>query len=134
MTNSYWIGLNLAIRTTEEAEAERIVRRLRGILVRAAFEAGAATTGSTSRPDRDRETFEIRQPATGEDGFADLSIDVLDLPIKPHNALKRGQIETLGDLMVKTEVELLNLANFGQGALNTVIDRLEAFGIELKER
>ena len=44
----------------------------------------------------------------------DLAIEDLDLSERPRNCLKRAQINTIGELLTKTEDDLLNITNFGQ--------------------
>ena len=50
----------------------------------------------------------------------DLPIEDLDLSERPRNCLKRAQINTIGELLTKTEDDLLNITNFGQKSLDEV--------------
>lgn len=49
-------------------------------------------------------------------GMPDLDhpIEDLDLSERPRNCLKRGQINTIGELLMRSEEDLLNITNFGQ--------------------
>lgn len=61
-------------------------------------------------------------------------IDELELSVRSLNCLKRAKIETIGDLMSKTEDELLKIKNFGQKSLDEVKKKLkEKFGLELRK-
>lgn len=61
-------------------------------------------------------------------------IDELELSVRSLNCLKRAKIETIGDLLSKTEEELLKIKNFGQKSLDEVKEKLkEKFGLELRK-
>jgi DNA-directed RNA polymerase subunit alpha len=61
----------------------------------------------------------------------DLPIEALDLSERPRNCLRRAQIETVGELVVKTPDELLNITNFGQKSLDEVTAKLDELGLSL---
>jgi len=64
----------------------------------------------------------------------DLRIEELDLSERPRNCLKRAQINTIGELVQRTEDELLAITNFGQKSLDEVIQRLDERGLSLRNR
>lgn len=47
-------------------------------------------------------------------GDLDLPIEDLDLSERPRNCLKRGQVNTIGELLTRSEEDLMNITNFGQ--------------------
>lgn len=61
----------------------------------------------------------------------DLSIEELDLSVRAYNCLKRANIYTVGDLLKKTERELMDIKNFGKKSADEVIERLKAFGFSM---
>ena len=61
----------------------------------------------------------------------DLPIEALDLSERPRNCLRRAQIQTVGELVLKTEDELLNITNFGQKSLEEVAAKLDELGLSL---
>ncbi|MDP2624511.1 MAG: DNA-directed RNA polymerase subunit alpha [Actinomycetota bacterium] len=61
----------------------------------------------------------------------DLPIEALDLSERPRNCLRRAQIQTVGELVLKTEEELLNITNFGQKSLEEVAAKLDELGLSL---
>ncbi len=61
----------------------------------------------------------------------DLPIEALDLSERPRNCLRRAQITTVGELVLKTEEELLNITNFGQKSLEEVTAKLDELGLSL---
>jgi DNA-directed RNA polymerase subunit alpha len=62
----------------------------------------------------------------------DLPIEDLDLSERPSNCLKRAQINTIGELLTKTEDDLLNITNFGQKSLDEVKQKLDERGLTLR--
>ncbi len=62
----------------------------------------------------------------------DLPIEDLDLSERPRNCLKRAQVNTIGELLVKTEEDLLNITNFGQKSLDEVKVKLDERGLTLR--
>lgn len=62
----------------------------------------------------------------------DLVIEDLELSERPRNCLKRGQINTIGELLEKTLDDLLSITNFGQKSLDEVIQKLDERGLALK--
>ncbi len=59
------------------------------------------------------------------------SIDELSLSVRASNSLKNARIQTLRDLVRKTEAELLETKNFGQRSLEEVQEILAAHGLSL---
>lgn len=62
----------------------------------------------------------------------DLPIEDLDLSERPRNCLKRAQINSIGELLQKTEEDLLNITNFGQKSLDEVKQKLDERGLSLR--
>ena len=68
----------------------------------------------------------------GDPRYADLlskSIEELDLSVRSANCLKNANIRTLGDLVQRTERELLSTKNFGRKSLDEIRDVLESLGL-----
>ncbi|MGI9666594.1 MAG: DNA-directed RNA polymerase subunit alpha [Acidimicrobiia bacterium] len=68
---------------------------------------------------------------TGQEHL-DLPIEALDLSERPRNCLRRAQVQTVGELIEKTEEDLLNITNFGQKSLEEVVAKLDELGFSLK--
>lgn len=62
----------------------------------------------------------------------DLPIEDLDLSERPRNCLKRAQVNSVGELLTKTEDDLLAITNFGQKSLDEVIMKLDERGLSLR--
>jgi DNA-directed RNA polymerase subunit alpha len=83
--------------------------------VQIAIGGAAADTGSQTRNAAD-----------------EVSIEELELSVRAYNCLKRANIFTLGDLLKKTERELMEIKNFGRKSAEEVIERLKTLGHFLK--
>jgi DNA-directed RNA polymerase subunit alpha len=65
-------------------------------------------------------------------GMDDVLIEELELGVRSYNCLKREGIQTVGDLLAKTEAELLNVPNLGQKSIDEVQERLSDRGLSLR--
>ena len=64
----------------------------------------------------------------------ELAIEELDLSERHRNCLKRAQVNTVGELLQKSEDDLLAITNFGQKSLDEVIEKLDERGLSLRGR
>jgi len=62
----------------------------------------------------------------------DLPIEELDLSERPRNCLKRARVDSIGQLVQKTEDDLLAITNFGAKSLEEVIQKLDERGLSLR--
>jgi DNA-directed RNA polymerase subunit alpha len=60
-------------------------------------------------------------------------IEELELGVRSYNCLKRAGIQTVGDLISKSEGELNAIPNFGKKSIDEVIETLEARGLSLRQ-
>ena len=67
------------------------------------------------------------------DAMDDILIEELELGVRSYNCLKRAGIQTVGDLLQKTESELNAIPNFGRKSIEEVEETLEARGLSLAE-
>jgi DNA-directed RNA polymerase subunit alpha len=75
-------------------------------------------------------------PAEGEEqpvGELALPIEELSLSVRSYNCLKREGINTVAELVQKTEQELMDIRNFGQKSIDEVKAKLDELGLELRE-
>jgi len=79
------------------------------------------------------ELGEVAGPSTGSPDL-DLPIEDLDLSERPRNCLKRAQVNTIGELLEKSEDDLLAITNFGQKSLDEVIQKLDERGLSLRTK
>jgi DNA-directed RNA polymerase subunit alpha len=83
-------------------------------------EAAAVTDGGGSA-----------EPALAH-GMENFPIEELELGVRSYNCLKRVGIETIGDLVVKTENELAAIPNFGKKSIEEVKETLATHGLTLR--
>ena len=62
-----------------------------------------------------------------------ITIEELNLSVRSYNCLKREGINTVGDLVQKSEGELMDIRNFGQKSIDEVKLKLEELGLGLRE-
>ena len=60
-----------------------------------------------------------------------ITIDELELSVRAYNCLKRASINSMSELLKKSEHDLLNIKNFGKKSSDEVIERLRHFGLDL---
>jgi DNA-directed RNA polymerase subunit alpha len=59
------------------------------------------------------------------------SVDEMELSVRSYNCLKNANIRTIGELVQKTEVEMLKTKNFGRKSLNEIKEILASMGLSL---
>ena len=57
------------------------------------------------------------------------SVEELELSVRSYNCLKNANIQTIGDLVQKTEAEMLRTKNFGRKSLNEIKEILGNLGL-----
>ncbi len=63
-----------------------------------------------------------------------MAIEEMDLSVRSYNCLKRANIHTVEDLTKKTEDDMLKVRNLGRKSLEEVIQKLESYGLALKQQ
>ncbi|HEY1204027.1 MAG: DNA-directed RNA polymerase subunit alpha [Bryobacteraceae bacterium] len=58
------------------------------------------------------------------------SVDELELSVRSYNCLKNANIQTIADLVQKTEAEMLRTKNFGRKSLNEIKEILSSMGLQ----
>jgi DNA-directed RNA polymerase subunit alpha len=75
--------------------------------------------------------IEVSDEVSGLQAVLAKRIDDLDLSVRSANCLKNANIHTLGDLVARSEKEMLETKNFGRKSLQEVQDLLAANGLHL---
>jgi DNA-directed RNA polymerase subunit alpha len=60
-----------------------------------------------------------------------MTIEELDLSVRSFNCLKRANIDTVEDLISKTEEDMMKVRNLGRKSLEEVINKLNSLGYSL---
>ena len=82
----------------------------------------ADTTGIMTAKQEDSKLKKLETP-----------IDELDFSVRAYNCLKRANINTLGDLTEKTELEMMKIRNLGKKSLKEVIDKIKDMGLKFRD-
>ena len=64
----------------------------------------------------------------------EMNIDDMDLSVRSYNCLKRAGIQTVEDLIAKTEEDMLKVRNLGRKSLDEVLEKIKSYGLQLKEK
>ena len=73
----------------------------------------------------------VEKPETQRDKVLEMTIEELDLSVRSFNCLKRANINTVEDLISKTEDEMMKVRNLGRKSLEEVINKLDMMGLHL---
>ena len=79
---------------------------------------------------------EIEETVTddkGKEKVLEMTIEELDLSVRSFNCLKRANINTVEDLISKTEDEMMKVRNLGRKSLEEVINKLAMMGLSLAD-
>ena len=81
------------------------------------------------------EGIEIGPSPAEADHIASFSLPIedLELTVRSYNCLKREGVHTVGELVARTESDLLDIRNFGQKSIDEVKVKLHALGLSLKD-
>jgi DNA-directed RNA polymerase subunit alpha len=71
--------------------------------------------------------------AAGGDGLDEILIEELELGVRSYNCLKRAGVQTVGDLVRKSESELNAIPNFGSKSIEEVIETLHSRNLDLRQ-
>ena len=63
----------------------------------------------------------------------DTAIEDLDFSVRTYNCLKRANINTLGDLAVRSEDEMMKVRNLGKKSLEEVMQKMKDLGFALSK-
>ena len=82
----------------------------------------------------EEQEFELREELPAEDKVNEnllRSVDELDLSVRAENCLQAANIKYIGDLVQKTEAEMLKTKNFGRKSLKEIKELLAEMGLSL---
>ena len=129
------------VRVEQSTDFDRLVLDLETdgtITPREALASAGATLGSlvglVSSLDEESAGLELGDvgAALGASSELDARIEDLGLTERARNCLKRGGVNSIGELVACTEKDLLSITNFGQTSLKDVNDRLDERGLALR--
>ncbi len=69
---------------------------------------------------------------SGKEKVLEMTIEELDLSVRSFNCLKRAQINTVEDLINRTEEDMMKVRNLGRKSLDEVVSKLNSLGFDLR--
>ena len=69
----------------------------------------------------------------GKEKVLEMTIEELDLSVRSFNCLKRAGINTVEDLINKSEEDMMKVRNLGRKSLDEVVAKLESLGFDLRK-
>ena len=122
--------LTLEIETDGSVEPSGALREAAEILIKslAIFTEADRVEELTSRDGLSMDG----EPGAATDGD-DRLIEELEIGVRAYNCLKRAGVQTIGDLVQKSESELNAIPNFGRRSTEEVIESLSAIGLSLRD-
>jgi DNA-directed RNA polymerase subunit alpha len=108
---------------------ETSLREIRAILESKGLHLGMALE---EKPFAATEPFERRSTKGGDEGLLGKSVDDLQLSVRSRKCLQKLNIRTLGELIRRTDAELLGVKNFGVTSLNEIKKAIGNLGLSLR--
>ena len=75
----------------------------------------------------------VEREETIKEKVLEMTIEELDMSVRSFNCLKRAGIDTVEDLINRTEDEMMKVRNLGKKSLEEVIQKLHSLGLDLKK-
>ena len=75
----------------------------------------------------------VERPEVKKEKVLEMTIEELDLSVRSFNCLKRAGIDTVEDLINRTEEDMIKVRNLGRKSLEEVIQKLASLGLSLKK-
>jgi len=73
----------------------------------------------------------VEKDETKKEKVLEMTIEELDLSVRSYNCLKRAGINTVEDLISRTEEDMMKVRNLGRKSLEEVLQKLHALGLSL---
>ena len=75
----------------------------------------------------------VERPEVKKEKVLEMTIEELDLSVRSFNCLKRANIDTVEDLINRSEEDMIKVRNLGRKSLEEVIQKLNSLGLSLKK-
>ena len=73
-----------------------------------------------------------QKESTKKDKMLDTPIDDLQLSVRSYNCLKRAGIDTVADIVSRTEHDMMKVRNLGKKSLDEVVAKVKSLGLSFK--
>jgi DNA-directed RNA polymerase subunit alpha len=127
--------LTLDIETDGSVDPQAALREAAEVLIQSlSIFTDASRIESLSIPsDGAAELAAAATAGPSADGMEEILIEELELGVRSYNCLKRAGIQTIGDLVQKSENELSAIPNFGRKSIEEVKETLRVRGLGLRD-
>jgi DNA-directed RNA polymerase subunit alpha len=127
--------LTLDIETDGSVDPQAALREAAEVLIKSlSIFTDASRIESLSAPtDGAAELAAAATAGPSADGMEEILIEELELGVRSYNCLKRAGIQTIGDLVQKSENELSAIPNFGRKSIEEVKETLRVRGLGLRD-
>ena len=124
LTLEIWSNGTIDVTTALSQAAELLIEH---------FVQIASISGTSVHRDIEEMNYEtvVEEKAEVAEDEPSITIDELELSVRAYNCLKRASINSMAELLKKSEHDLLNIKNFGKKSSDEVIERLHHFGLDL---
>ncbi|MFA6001116.1 MAG: DNA-directed RNA polymerase subunit alpha [Thermoleophilia bacterium] len=122
--------LTLEITTDGSMTPDAALREAAGILT-SSLEIFTGPHEASTTPEEDAEAL-LEMPAEAKGGDDEILIEELEIGVRSYNCLKREGIQTVADLVKRSEAELMNIPNFGKKSIDEVKENLAKLGLALR--
>ena len=75
----------------------------------------------------------VEKDDKGKEKILEMTIEELDLSVRSFNCLKRAGINTVGDLINKSEEDMMKVRNLGRKSLEEVVWKMASLGFNLRK-
>ena len=74
----------------------------------------------------------VEKSKNGKEKVLEMTIEELDLSVRSFNCLKRAGINTVEDLIGKSEEDMMKVRNLGRKSLDEVVSKMASLGYDLR--
>lgn len=75
----------------------------------------------------------VEKPEDSQEKVLEMAVEELDLSVRSFNCLKRANINTVEELIQKTEADMMKVRNLGKKSLEEITGKLDELGLSLRE-
>ena len=127
--------LTLDIETDGSVDPQAALREAAEVLIQSLsiFTDPSRIEGLRLPPDGGVDAVQGLAAVPAADGMDDILIEELELGVRSYNCLKRAGVQTIGDLVQKSENELSAIPNFGRKSIEEVKETLRVRGLGLRD-
>lgn len=117
---------------TLEVKTNGVITAKEAVSLGAKFLSEHLTLFANLSEDTRGTTILVDSPNTAQEKVLEMTIEELDMSVRSFNCLKRAGINTVEDLISKTEEDMIKVRNLGKKSLEEVIAKLHSLGLDLK--